>query len=110
MPAKGWRVGRGRAKGQLRGFSPRALGRVLLLVGRGIHPFHKHFWTVCHVPGTLLGTGGIMVDGVDVPGSFLALIRQGGAAPMSRWENDSLSLPAGPSSSAELQIDVLSCE
>lgn len=66
MPAKGWRVGRGRAKGQLRGFSPRALGRVLLLVGRGIHPFHKHFWTVCHVPGTLLGTGGIMVDGVDL--------------------------------------------
>ena len=66
--------------------------------------------SLCHVPGTLLGTGGIMVDGVDVPGSFLALIRQGGAAPMSRWENDSLSLPAGPSSSAELQIDVLSCE
>lgn len=55
--------GGGGRKWWFRGFPHRALGGVLL-AGRAIHPFHRHFWTVCHVLGIILGTGDIMVNGV----------------------------------------------
>ena len=59
MPAMGWgwRAGEGK-KGWFRGFPPTPLGGIRL-AARGIRPFHKQCWTVCHVPGTLLETGDI---------------------------------------------------
>lgn len=66
MPAMGWgwRAGEGK-KGWFRGFPPTPLGGIRL-AGRGIRPFHKQCWTVCHVPGILLEAGDIMVNGVDL--------------------------------------------
>lgn len=75
------RGGKSRAV-RLRGFPPRDLSGVLLLASRGIHPFHKYFLIVCPVPGTLLGTGEGMGNGVDLlspsPHRAYVLVREEG--------------------------------